>query len=323
MANRIIKWGIIGAGRIAHTFAQDIAYVEGAEIIAVASRNSVPDEFAAQYNIRNSYQGYDALLADNDVDAVYIATPHSCHLDNCIEALNAGKHVVCEKPLVLNTHEASILKSIIDKCNNQFFMEGMWSYFLPAIREAMMWINEGRIGSIRQLKVDFGYPLPYNPELREYDVNLGGGCLLEMGVYPVALAWLLLNKMPERVRVYSHFADNGADDEIVALCDYVDQAVIIGSSFRSKLQNHAYIIGEDGFIEIPDFWRATECHLYHIEERVDTYHDSRDGTGFEFQIQHASDCIRDGKTESDIMPFEKSFGFQELMEVILKTARNS
>ena len=321
MNHKTLHWGILGPGRIAHTFASDIQLVDGCEITAVASRNSVPRAFAEQYQIARAYQGYQSLLSDTDIDAVYIATPHSCHLDNCIAALEAGKHVLCEKPLVLNTIQANQFKQVIERHPNLFFMEAMWSYFLPAIETAMRWIDEGRIGAVRHLRADFGYPIPYSPEGREYNKTLGGGCLLDMGVYPVALAWRIFQSMPNNISVQAQFAENGVEDDVIVMCDYGQRFATLATSFRYKLPNTAFIIGEQGYIKIPDFWRASECYRYQLDECVEQYSDDRQGSGFEFQIAHMRDCINEQMRESEIMPFKYSFGFQQLMEEIDRQAR--
>lgn len=310
------RWGIVSAGRISHTFAHDMQFVENGELCAVAAR-SVEDaeRFAQKYGIPKAYGGYSALFDDSHIDAVYISTPHSLHLENSKDALQAGKAVLCEKPLTVGSAEC---RELMDAAagSGAYLMEGMWTYFLPAIQKAQQWISQGRIGRLRHVKVDFGYPLNYDPKLREYDSELGGGCVLEMGIYPVALAWLFIGQNPRDFDVRLRRAPNGVEDDVVAIFDYEDQVATIATSFRCKLQNWAYVIGDEGYIAIPDFWRANACHLYHLDELIESYDDGRAGLGFEFQTTSVGEDLSSGRTQSERMPLETSLRLQEHMALI-------
>jgi predicted dehydrogenase len=158
--------------------------------------------------------------------------------------------------------------------------------------------------------------MPYDPDSRLYDPRLGGGSLLDLGIYPVALAWLVYQRLPGKLAVDMHLADTGVDDEILARCDFGSQQALLACSFKQKLANTAIIRGDKGHIEIPDFWRATECRLYQGDDCIESFVDDRKGSGFEFQIGHVNDCIRNGYNQSDQVPFEVSFRFQEFMELI-------
>ena len=162
-----IRWGLIGAGRIAHQFSQDITAVANAELIAVAARDGERARaFARRYGLPHAHEGYQALFDNPQVEAVYVATPHSCHLQNCIDAMAAGKAVLCEKPLVLDPDQCAQLM-VSHRASKRYLMEGMWTWFLPAIRRAQAWVNAGRIGEVLHVKADFGYPLAYSEDLRE------------------------------------------------------------------------------------------------------------------------------------------------------------
>lgn len=311
-----VRWGIVGAGRIAHTFAQDIALVPSAELVAVASRSlETSTVFAAKYGLKKYYSSYTELFSDNSIDAVYIATPHNLHCVQALEALNAGKHVLCEKPVTVSVTECEQLIACA-KFNQRFFMEAMWTYFLPAIRKAQEWIEMGRIGQIRHVKSDFGYPLPYDPLRREYDAALAGGCLLEMGVYPVAMSHLFIHEPLLQHYSSVKFAPNGVETDVSTILTFSKAMATIGSSFSAKLQNWTYIIGSDGYIAIPDFWRADKCFLYKLDEQVDAFYDGRKTLGFDYQIEAASLDILAGKLESDVVPHGASLRFQQLMELI-------
>ena len=313
-----IRWGILSTGRITHQFVQDFAYVPNGEVVAVASRaQQSADAFANQYAIPRAYAGYQKLLEDPDVDAIYVATPHTMHFQNTADAIAAGKHVLCEKPFTVGPEESRSLFRMAEQ-SSVFVMEAMWTYFLPAIQRAQQWVAQGRIGKLRQVKADFGYPqLPYDPSRREYNAELAGGCLLEMGIYPVALAWLFVQKDPEEIQVVAHKAPNGVEDDVAMLFDYGDasQGVVatLGTSFRSKLQNWAYIIGEDGYIAIPDFWRASECSLYELDTRVEHFEDGRSSLGFNYETVAVNNDILASRQQNTTMPWSGTIRFQEHM----------
>jgi len=309
-----VRWGIVGAGRIAHTFAKDMSATADGMLQSVAARSSdSAREFADQYGIPNSYGGYEALYADPEVDAVYVATPHTLHLQNAGDALRAGKAVLCEKPITVNAAECQALIDIASE-SASYLMEAMWTWFLPAIRKAKEWVDAGRIGNIVQIKADFGYPQVYAADKREYNAELAGGCLLEMGVYPVALAALFADRDPVDISVVSRHAPNGVEDDVAALFNYDDFVATLGTSFRAKLQNWAYIIGEEGYIAIPDFWRAGECSLYHLDTRIDHFDDARSGLGFSYEAVAAGDDILAGRQQNTTMPWGNTIRFQEHME---------
>lgn len=311
-----VRWGIISTGRITHQFVKDFQFVPNGEVVAVASRSQESaDAFAAQYEIPRAYAAYHRVLQDPDVDAVYVATPHTLHYQNCLDAIQARKHVLCEKPFTVCVRESRNLFHMAEQ-SSVFVMEAMWTYFLPAIQKALEWIEQGHIGKLRQVKADFGYPLlPYDPDRREYNAELAGGCLLEMGIYPVALAWLFMQQDPENIQVIAHKAPNGVEDDVAMLFDYGNGAVAtLGTSFRSKLQNWAYIIGEEGYIAIPDFWRANECSLYHLDTLIDHFEDGRKSLGFNFEAVAVNEDILAGRQQNSTMPWSNTIRFQQHME---------
>ena len=309
-----VRWGIVSAGNIANTFASDIKLAANAEAAAVAARDgAAATAFAERHDIGKAYAGYDALFADPDIDAVYVATPHTLHLANSADALRAGKAVMCEKPLTTSADECRELLAVADQ-TSVYLMEAMWTWFLPAIREAKAWVEVGRIGEVRHVSADFGYPKAYDPEDRVFNAALAGGCLLDMGIYPIAIARLFIDESPGAVHVISQHAPNGVDDDVSMLFDYGDRVARLATSFRCKLPNTAYIVGTEGYIEIPHFWSARECRLVVMHDVVETFEDDRQGSGFEFQIESASADIIAGRTQSPIVPHAASLGFQEDMD---------
>lgn len=306
----VVRWGIVGPGRIAERFASDLRWVPNARLVAVASRSlATAEAFVARHGAGRAHAGYQQLFDDEGVDAVYIATPHTLHASQSRAAIAAGKAVLCEKPLTVSPDECRDLQHYA-RSERRYLVEGMWTWFLPAIRKAREWIDAGRIGRVRHIRADFGYPLPYDPRGREYDSALAGGCLLDMGIYPVALARLVFGEQPARLEVLHHLAPNGVDDDVVALCGYDDRTATLAASFRCKLPNCAYLVGEEGYIAIPDFWRADSCHLYELDERKDSFRDDRQGSGFEFEIAAVSADILAGRLESATVTAADSLAFQ-------------
>jgi len=311
-----IRWGIVGAGRIAHTFAQDMPATRAGVVQAVAARSGTSARlFADQYGIPVAHEGYEALYADPEVDAIYVATPHNLHLKNASDAMRAGKAVLCEKPVTVNAAECQQLIDIAAETSS-YLMEAMWTWFLPAMRKAKEWVDAGRIGKLIRIQSDFGYPQAYDTNDRLYSTELAGGCLLDLGVYPVAFTALFADADPSRIEVVSRHAPNGIDDDIVALFDYPDFVATLGASFRSKLRNWGYVIGEQGYIAIPNFWCASECQLWVLDDRVDHFVDDRKTNGFNFQIDAVNQDLVDGRKESDIMPLSASLTFQQHMDLI-------
>ena len=318
-STRTIRWGLSSTGRIAEWFAADFAHVTGGEIVAVASRSQErARSFADRLAIPRAYGDYRALLDDDRVDVVYVATPHSLHLDYASAAMRAGKAVLCEKPLTVTPEETESLIEVAG-ATGTYLMEAMWTWFLPAIQTAKRWVEEGRIGRVVHVKADFGYPQVYHPKQREYDAELGGGALLEMGVYPVAIAWYFLGRAPVRVQVTARKAPNGVEDDLVAIFDYGRDTACtatLGTSFRCKLQNWAYVIGEEGYIAIPDFWRASQCHYYRLDERVASFDDGRIHQGFCHEADAVNLDLTAGRRESETVPLTASLEIQRHMALI-------
>lgn len=234
-----------------------------------------------------------------------------------LDAIRAGKHVLCEKPFTINPDESRRLFAIAGQ-SSVFVMEAMWTFFLPAIQKAQQWLEQGRIGKLRQIKADFGYPqLPFDPDRREYNVEFAGGCLLEVGIYPISLAWLFMQQDPIGIQATVHKAPNGVEDDVAMLFDYTENTegatATLATSFRSKLQNWAYIIGEEGYIAIPNFWRANECSLFHLDTLIDHFDDERQSLGLNYETIAANKDILAGRQQSNIMTWSNTIRFQDHM----------
>jgi len=316
MNNNVIRWGIVSTGRIAEQFCQDMPFTKNGELVAVAARDlGNAQAFADKYGIAKAYQGYQALFDDQEVDVVYVATPHTFHYQHVHDALMAGKSVLCEKPITVSSEQSKALAELAQQ-QGLFLMEAMWTYFLPAIVKAKQWVDEGRIGNIKHVKADFGYPLPFDAERREYDAKLAGGCLLEMGIYPLAIAKYFVETPMTNLVVKSHLAPNGVEDDVIILADAGTVKFTLASSYQCKLPNWAYIIGDEGYIAIPNFWRADQCSFFKLDERIDHFDDGRETLGFNYEADAVSQAITEGKIEHALMPHQTSYLLQQQMEAI-------
>ena len=313
MATRKLNWGIVGAGRIAHDFCNDLMQLQETQLYGVAARNSEDAQsFAKKYAITHSYHGYQAMFDDPNIDIVYIATPHTCHYQNARDAILAGKHVLCEKPLVISEEQCQSLCELA-KEHGVFLMEAMWTYFLPAIQHAKQWIDEGQIGNVLHIKSDFGYPMPYSPESRVYNTELAGGCLLDMGIYPLATAWYFLNHDLNNLHVINQNAPNGVDNDVIITADCGNAKAILATSFQCRLRNATYIIGDQGYIVIPDTFRASQCSLYQLDTLVEEFSDGRNTLGYIYEAMEVINCVNRGELESKIMPHASSLMLQRQM----------
>ncbi len=232
------KWGIIGPGKIADKFAAALSLVGGASLEAVASRNEGrAREFAAKFGAARIYTDYAALAGDPSIDAVYIATPHAFHLEHALLCLQKGKAVLCEKPMALSNRQVQIMVEAA-KTNGTFLMEAMWTRFLPVIDTTLELIRTGRIGTVKQVQADFGFLAPFQPEGRLFDLRLGGGSLLDIGVYPIFLCLLLLGE-PDTIRASAHLALTGADESCRAIFGYKDGRSAMISSTLACATGHS------------------------------------------------------------------------------------
>lgn len=321
MKNEKIRWGILGAGKIANAFAKDFPLMQNAELVAVASGDKErASNFAKEYNIPKALS-HDELYNSSEIDAVYIATTHNFHFEQVMKCLQHGKAVLCEKPITVNDTEFKELMSL-SKEKNVFLMEAMWTYFLPAIIKAKQWLDEGRIGKLKVIQADFAYPMEKNLEGRMYNPNLAGGSLLDLGIYPIAMAYYFTNTAPEKITASGALTTTGVDERLGMIFQYEDITATLFSSIITRMTNKLRIFGEDGYIEIPDFWRAYSARLYDKEYNLlETFEDGRNSHGFIFEMQHANDLILGGKIESPVIPHSRSNNIQETMMEVRRKIR--
>lgn len=314
---KIWNFGILGPGKIANRFASAFQYVPNAKVYATASREiQKAKEFATTYGAEKFYSSYEDLLKDPAVDVVYIATPHPFHHEQTLLCLKYGKPVLCEKPLAMNTRQASEMIAASQRTNT-FLMEAMWSRFFPTTHKALELIQSGAIGEVKFLQADFGFAAPVNLDNRVYKLALGGGAQLDVGVYPMFLALLALGK-PDEIKAFSQLAPTGADVTTSALFKYKNGVIAeILSSIVTDSPKEANIMGTLGRITIESPWHKSEKVSLRLNSgEVKEFPYPHSGNGFEFQIQEVVRCLEGKKTESDLMPHGLSLLMAEVSDEI-------
>ena len=302
------RWGIVGTGRMAHTFCRALALVENAEISAVCSRTmKKAQKFAKEFGIPSSYDNVADMACAEDVDIVYICTPHIDHADSSLAAIAAGKAVLCEKPMALNARQA---KAVIDaaKEKNVFFMEAMWTRFIPAMVKAHEWIEEGLIGDVKEVNATFFGKTKYDTSDRVISFEMGGGALLDIGVYNIFLAQWLLGGRPADIRSLSVHCENGIDWQSAAVMKFYNggtASLTCGFEYSSI---HAEITGTKGVIMIPDFIWASSVYAVKDRKVIREYSDSDSNEKkYGCEIRHVMECLDKGLTESPMYPTWQSF----------------
>lgn len=310
---KTIKWAILGAGKIAHKFAQDFRQVKNANLVAVASRSREKAEsFASEYQITNILS-YEELYKSTDVDVVYIATPHNFHYTQALSCIKNKKAVLCEKPVTLNDRQFRSLMEEASK-NDVFLMEAMWTYFLPCIQKAKEWIAEEKIGKIKIIQADFGYKMDFNPSSRIYAPELAGGALLDLGVYPISFANFFAESKASSVLASGSLSKTGVDETTSILIRFNDISCILFCSVVTRTINKGYIFGEKGYIELPEFHKAFSVRLYSNEHKLlESFEDGRNTWGYNYETQHVTDQLLLGQTASNIATLQSSLIVQEIM----------
>lgn len=310
-----INWGIVGLGNIAHQFAQDLMLAEDAIITAVASRYlDKAKDFASIYNFPKSYGNYDAIFEDENVDIIYIATPHNSHAELTIKALKNNKHVLCEKPLALNYKDA--LQMIeASKQNNKFFMEAFWTRFNPSLKEALHKIKKGEIGEVKYINADFAFAVENLEGNRMTDLKLGGGTLMDIGVYPLFLAYLILG-IPTEILAKSHFHTSGADIQTSIILQYENAQAILHTSFMSSSNMEATISGTKGRITLNPQWFMAESYTLIQNDDKATYKLPTKGNGYIYEIEECHKCIYENKIESSLWSHQNSLDLIKIVAAV-------
>ena len=352
--SKTIKWGILGTGYIAKEFATGLSFVTGGELWGVASRSlDKAEAFINEFGGTKSYNSYEALAADPEIDVVYIATPHHRHKQDCILCLEANKAILCEKPFAINHDEA---KEIIELARQKqlFCMEAMWMRFIPSITKVKSIIDSGQIGEVTTLTADFGVPTYYNPDNRFFNKDLGGGALLDRGVYTLSLAIMLFGE-PLDFSTQAGIGETGVDEQSALILRFAGgKLAILHSSLRTYTSNEATISGTKGKITLQQpFYRSDKISLVQFEQpseptsyssnsglktlikqnptlkniyyklealksvvKSDTILEPYEGNGYNYEAAEVVRCLQKSQIESSVMPWNETLLTMKLMEEV-------
>jgi len=312
----MIQWGVIGTGMIVDMFCTDFVEVEGANLHSVYGRRQErADDIARQYGFDHSFDDMDAFLAQDDLDVVYIGTPHNTHAEFAIKAMLAGKHVLCEKPFAVNEKEVQSILQTASK-TNRFVMEALWTLYLPAVRKALEWVKADLIGDIRLITADFGDTLSKDPKSRIRNPDLAGGALLDVGIYPVLLSNAVMGTVPYCIKANALMTDTGVDETTTMSFVYEnDTTSTLAASVAVRTKWNAVIYGTKGSIEIPQFFRAKEAHLKTLNQE-EHFIDTCPGLGYQHEAQAVTNLVAIGALESKVVPHSFSLDLVRTLDQI-------
>jgi predicted dehydrogenase len=313
-----VRWGIIGTGGIARTFASDLQFIDEGVVAAVGSRSQASaDAFGEQVGVARRYDSYEELVNDDGIDAVYVATPHPMHFENATLALNAGKPVLVEKSFTMNGREARELVSLARE-KRLFMMEAMWTRFLPHVVALREIIAAGRLGDLVNFEADHGKWFKHDPEFRLFAPELGGGALLDLGVYPVSFASMLLGT-PDRIRALIEPAFTGVDGQVSMIFGYQSGAqATLSCTSLARTATRACVSGTEARVEIDgDFYAPTTFTLISKDGDREVFTFESNGRGLHYQAQEVARCLREGRLESDVLPLDETVSIMETMEKVL------
>jgi len=313
----VIRWGILGAGGIADIVGSDIARSPGSEIVAVAARDAArAAAFAAARGIPRSYGSYAELVADADVDVVYIATTHAHHLEHALLALQAGKPVLIEKAFTLNARDARVVVAEA-RARNLFCMEAMWTRLNPLIRRAVALTAAGEIGDVLGVRADLSKLFPYDPVHRLYDLAAGGGALLDLGVYPATVVWMFLGR-PDEVQAFGTLAPTGADLTVTQQWRY-DRGPIaqLFCTAAGPSPFGGLINGSAGWISIePRLHRPQRIVVHRGDDTEVIEAEPIPGNGYLLEVQEVERCLNEGRTESEYIPLDETVEILEVLDEV-------
>jgi predicted dehydrogenase len=312
-----VRWGILGTGTIAAKMAQALHKVDEAELAAVGSRSREgAGAFGDKFNIPRRHASYEALAGDKDVDVIYVATPHPMHKDNALQCLRGGKHVLCEKPFTVNEAEAREVIAFA-RGKKLFLMEAMWSRFLPPIVRLRELLAASAIGEVRMVQADFGFRAGLDPKGRLFDPAMAGGSLLDIGVYCISLASMILGP-PAQVTGLAHLGTTGVDEQAGAvLMGKGGELAILSCAVRTTTPHEAAVYGTEGSIRLHSRWwngtRLTLCPAGKEPRDIDV---PTDDNGFVYQVREVHRLLAAGKTESPVMPLDETLSIMRTMDTL-------
>lgn len=314
-----VKWGIIGTGNISGKFAHALSMLPEAELVAVASRDSATaKKFAKIHGISKAYGTYQEFAEDSDVDVVYIGTPHTFHLENSVLCMRNGKAVLCEKALTINAAEAREMVRVARE-ENVFLMEAMIPRHVPLLKKVMHWIQDGRIGEVRMVRASRCARRDFAPEARQLNPDLGGGSLLDVGVYVISFAAQIFGKPPVEAIGVSHMGELGSDEQGVAILKY-DKGEIADLSFalRTEAVDEAYIFGTEGYIKVDEVFAVPKKASLIIDKKEIEVLEGPTDNALNYEAEEVMRCLKLGLKESPHMPLDESIQIMEIMDNIRK-----
>jgi predicted dehydrogenase len=314
-----VRWGILGTGRIANVFAEGLRSLPDAELVAVGSRRlETAQEFGSKNNVPHCHGSYEELAADSAVDAIYVSTPHPLHKDNSLLCINNGKAVLCEKPFTINAREAREVFTAA-RAKNVFVMEAMWTRFLPLMGRVRELLAAHAIGDVRMLTADFGFRAGLNPEGRLFNLALGGGALLDVGVYTVSFASMVMGAgVPKRIVSLADIGSTGIDEQSAYILGYEQgQLAILHTAVRTSTVHEGVIMGTEGRIRIhSELFHPTRMTLTVYGKGDEEINIPFEGNGFNYEAAEVMRCLRAGKIESDVLPADETISIMETMDQI-------
>ena len=318
-ADTPIRWGIVATGGIAHTLASEMLQLDDAQIYAVSSRaEERAQAFADEFGIPRAYGSFEDLVEDDGVDIIYVATPHAQHAEIVGRAIDAGKAVLCEKAFTTTLADT---EHLVQRARERgvFCMEAMWTRFVPIIVKLREIVADGGVGEVRSVSADLGFPAGPAAKKRIWDPALGGGALLDVGIYPVAFAQMLLGS-PDMLAVHGTLSDDGVDAEAGLLLGWDGGAyALLESSFLARLPNVARVVGTTGRLDVPPrFHHPSRLIHTDADGRVHEYEEQPEGRGYVPMLRAVQQCLREGRTESDAMPLSDTVAVMRILDQALR-----
>jgi predicted dehydrogenase len=321
----MIRWGILGCGRIARKFASDLKLVDNAELVACGARSATSaDVFAKEFSVRNIHYSYESLVKDDEVDVIYVATPHSHHHEHTLLCIKNNKAVLCEKAFAINYKQA---KEMIDTARDKkvFLMEAVWTKFLQPYKKVQEMINNGTLGEVKSMLLNFGFKAPPDAPQRLLDPALGGGTILDIGIYNVFTALYFLGK-PDEINATAILTEGNTDEQCTVTFKYNDGKLVqMFSTFLTDTATEAEINGTKGRLRLTYRYYTpfTTIELYTgrpPEKQVIEVDDEKKGWGYEHEARHVCECLEKGLTESPVMTHADSLLLMETLDAIRKKA---
>ena len=318
--NESVGWGIIGCGGISGKFAAGLKGLANARLVAAASRDaSRAADFAKHWGFEKSYGSYEALAGDPDVDVVYVGTVHPAHVENTLLCIDSGKSVLCEKPFAINAVQA---KKMIEAARRAdvFLMEAMWTRFIPALGQVRQWLDDGVIGDLSYLNAEFGFRVKMDPEGRLFNRQLGGGALLDVGIYPISLASMIFGGRAANIASIVEMVSTGVDGKAVMIMDHGEKRFSsLACSINTPMSQEAVICGTKGVIKLcKPFWSTQQLVLQVGDEEGEVFEFPFEGplNGYSYEAMAVMDDITNGRKENSIMPLGETLEIMETLDAI-------